>query len=416
MDARFTARMRLITLSSVLVSTAGCELFGPTGAIDPKGKPEAPPPEPKIVQATDPTDTPASQPAGSAHPEIANYLARLDDLASRVGRGNGFSRTTLAAEARDMMEARQAADAQRAERAAPPPRASEPEEKPADASPNIAVTPGTQPANPDTPPVLANVGARPARAPAAIAGADSSVPAPNTGATPSGLPTDLDELLGRWIESNVDESYQSQLDRRILSALRGDYDAARKPLELVSAEQQRTATRFIEALIEFRERPGGDVSGDATALLKRIDALRDELVPLSELTVPRLVVCRKVVGYGLYEPITPPVFPPGQNSDLVLYCEIHNLSNQKQSDSSYLTHFDVKTAVLTMQGSVVHESATPGVRTVWREPRPECFIAPILALPGTLSPGDYVVKVTISDRIGGKVAEGRTTLRVGKNP
>lgn len=414
MDARFTAWTWLTTLSGLLISAAGCELFGPVGSIDPKGKPDAPPADPKIVQATDPADAPASQPAGDTHPEIASYLARLDDVASRVGRGGGFSRTTLAAEARDMLEARQAADAERA--AAPVPRSSEPVEPPASAAPNVTITPESSAASADSPPVLANVGARPARAPAPIAGTDANLPAPNTGATPSGLPTDLDELLGRWIESNVDESYQSQLDRRILSALRGDYEAARKPLELVSAEQQRTATRFVEALIEFRERPGGDVSGDATALLKRIDALRDELVPLSELAVPRLVVCRKVVGFGLYDPITPPVFPAGQSSDLVLYCEIHNLSNQKQADNGYVTHFDVKTAVLTPQGTIVHESATPGVRTVWREPRPECFIAPILTLPGALSIGEYVVKVTISDRIGGKVAEGRTTLRVGKNP
>jgi hypothetical protein len=266
---------------------------------------------------------------------------------------------------------------------------------------------------PAGPPTLANVSVRAVHAPGSLPqrpGVHDA--AANTPALAAGLPADLREFLQRWQAEPGDRSFRDQLDRRLLSLLAGDYERAREPLELVSDEQQRVAAQFLEALIAIREGHGGDPAAEARGVLERLDDLRAALIPISELSVPVVAICRSVAGFGLYDTIEPPEFRAGRYAEFVLYCEIRNLANRKQSDGTYETHFDVRSTILSRAGDVIQESSAPDVRTRWRDSRHDCFIAPLLGLPATLSPGEYVVKITIVDKIGGKVAEKRVTFRV----
>jgi len=170
--------------------------------------------------------------------------------------------------------------------------------------------------------------------------------------------------------------------------------------------------QFIEARIAIREGHGGDPAAEARAVIERLDDLRAALVPVSELSVPVVAICRSVAGFGLYDIIEPAEFRAGRYVEFVLYCEIRNLSSRRESDGTCETHFDVRTVILSRAGDVIQESNAPDIRTRWRQFRHECFIAPVLGLPATLSPGEYVVKLTIVDKIGGKVAEKRATFRL----
>lgn len=271
----------------------------------------------------------------------------------------------------------------------------------------------TETAAPPAPPALVNVSAHARRAPAAIAtGGGVSPASPNTAGKASDVPADLREFVQRLSARGGDQSFREQLDRRMLCALAGDYGAARAPLELVTAEQQEMARQFVEGLIVMRESHGGDPGGEARQVLERMEKLVEALAPVSDLTLPKLEVCRAVKGLGLYDPIDPPHFKAGQYAEFVAYCEVRNLASRKTPDGSFETLFDVRTTILSRSGDKVHESESSGVKTVWREPRRECFIAPLVALPATLPPGEYVAKVTVADKIGAKVAERRVVLRI----
>lgn len=227
------------------------------------------------------------------------------------------------------------------------------------------------------------------------------------------LPADLREFVARWSQQQGQGGgFQSQLDARLLSALAGDYESARKPLDAVADEQQHMARQLVEMLIAIRDGQGGDPGLEASRVLERVSELRKALIPASDLSLPTLTICRSVLGYGLYEPIEPAQFRAGVHNEFVAYCEIQNIASQKQSDGSFQTWLDVKTSVLTRSGDTVQESQSPAVKTNWKTERHECFLAPIISLPPSLPPGDYVVKVTITDKIGGKVAEKRTALRI----
>lgn len=388
----------LVLTLFVFATLSGCQGLTLPWAGNPPPREADPPPErAEVVRST-----PSTQPAEPHEAEIIAFVKRVqgqpvEDLHAQLDR--------------QALEA--PPPAPKSESVAAPisaiPAGTLPEAA-AESEPGDDTGVASQPASP---PVLANVAVRaqhaPGRLPQRPGMRDAAA---NTPARAAGLPADLREFLQRWQAEPGDRSFRDQLDRRLLSLLAGDYEQARRPLELVSDEQQRVAAQFIEAWIAIREGHGGDPAAEARAVLERLDDLRAALIPISELSVPVVAICRSVAGFGLYDTIEPAEFLAGQYSEFVLYCEIRNLANRRQSEGAYETHFDVWTAILSRAGDVIQESRAPDIRTRWRGSRHDCFIAPLFGLPATLSPGEYVVKLTIVDKIGGKVAEKRATFRV----
>jgi hypothetical protein len=76
----------------------------------------------------------------------------------------------------------------------------------------------------------------------------------------------------------------------------------------------------------------------------------------------------------------------------------------------------MRTRVLDSAGKVVLDVRDLDIEDRCRQQRLDFFIPRLVRLPATLSPGEYVVKVTISDKLGEKVAENRATFRVVVRP
>jgi hypothetical protein len=222
----------------------------------------------------------------------------------------------------------------------------------------------------------------------------------------------LEGLVDQWLAQSIDTSFRSQLDRRLLLVLAGKYEDARRPLEMVSNEQQQVAAEFVEALIAIREGHGGDPSGEANRALGRVEALMDALIPLSELRISTLALTRAVRGFGRYEVFDPAQFPAGCESEFIVYCELGNFVSRSADAGRYESLFSMRTAVLNRAGDIILEFDDDHIADECQTRRHDCFIPRLVRLPATLSPGEYVVKVTIIDKIAGKVAERRTTFRI----
>jgi hypothetical protein len=265
----------------------------------------------------------------------------------------------------------------------------------------------------DVAPVLGRVTARAAEPPPQTpAPAGDGAPSVNAPAEAAGQPPSIQELAEQWLAQPTDTSYRAQLDRRVLLVLSGNYEEARRPLELVSTEQQQLATQFVEALIAIREGHGGDPAAEANAILARIEALAESLVPLSDLRISDLALTRAVRGFGRYEALDPPELLTGRENEFVVYCEVQNFLSRPAADGSYESLFSLRTTVLNRAGDVVLELNDEHIADKCRTRRHDCFIPRLVRLPATLSPGEYVVKTTIVDKIGKKVAEKRTTFRI----
>jgi hypothetical protein len=91
---------------------------------------------------------------------------------------------------------------------------------------------------------------------------------------------------------------------------------------------------------------------------------------------------------------------------------VRDFVSEKQDDGLYQTRFDLRTTVLNRAGDTALEYTDADVVDRCRNRRSDCFIPRLIRLPATLSPGEYVVKVSVTDKLGRKVAENRVTIRV----
>jgi hypothetical protein len=274
------------------------------------------------------------------------------------------------------------------------------------AGPLLSAT--TQP-RPTEPPSLAGVVAR-AAPDAPRLSADTAAPQVNAPAYARNAPTSLRAFLEQSLPAE-ESSFRAQLDRRMLWVMAGDYERARAPLSLVTAEQQELATRFVEAWIAVRDWHAGDPSRAAGAAARELDELREALQRLSDLSVPTVKICSAVRSFGQYDELEPARFPAASPVEFVLYCEVRDYVSELRDDM-YTSTFDLTTAILNRVGDTVLEIKDTNIVDRCRNRRHDCFIPRLVRLPATLSPGQYVAKVTLVDKLGQKVAEGRATFQL----
>ena len=225
------------------------------------------------------------------------------------------------------------------------------------------------------------------------------------------MPPALRDFLERRPKLD-DTPYAQQLDERILWALAGDYDQARKPLQLVTADQQTIASRFVDALIALREAQDGDMGAAAASATSQLAALQQALRKTSDLSVTDVRLCSAVRGYGQYDAIDPPRFVAGGAAEFVLYVEISDFASEKRADGLFHTVVDLKTQIVNKAGEAVFELSDPDIADRCRNQRRDFFLPRLVRLPASLAPGSYVAKVTVTDKLGQKVAQARTTFEL----
>lgn len=233
----------------------------------------------------------------------------------------------------------------------------------------------------------------------------------NTSVRAQNTAPSLAEIL-RLASQEQDPSFREQLDQRLLAVLAGEYRQARLPLTLVTAQQQSLAAAFVESLIAIRE---GQVGGDAgTGGREQLGDLQRALHALADLSLPTVKICRAVTGFGQYELMEPARVRAGD--EFVLYCEVRDFVSESRADGFYYTTFDMTTTLLTPTGEKILTVSDQDITDRCRNRRQDCFIPRLLRVPAETAPGNYVVKATLVDKLGQKVAENQTRLEVVARP
>jgi hypothetical protein len=400
MEARSTA---VAVSLSALLTLAGCPMLTAKPAPRPEPPAEKLPLEESVVVVANPTDD-SVQPAADTEPDVGEVkrwiqqIERRDDLYTRV-------------EGRPPEEPFILEQDDTYGRPTRPPAG--PSADPSETVAEQPASPAPQDAAPGEPPGVESVSARAATdGRLHSASADDTAPSVNAPASAANAPITLQEFVEQWLQQPADASLRNQFDRRLLLVLAGEYEQARQPLEMVSSEQQQMVAHFVETLIAIRAAHGGNPGEEANRVLTQLEQLQDSLIPLSELSIPKLALTRAVRGYGRYEAFDPAHFPAGRENELVVYCEVANFVSRPTDAGRHESQFAMRTTVLNRSGDVVLELNDEHITDECRARRHDCFIPRLIRLPATLSPGEYVVKVTVIDRIGEKVAESRTTFRI----
>ncbi|MBU0638508.1 MAG: hypothetical protein KKB50_06550 [Planctomycetes bacterium] len=417
------AKVILAVLGACALVVSGCEV--PASGPETRNEQRAPvqPQEPPLVVDDHPqlargaTEDPVEQ-------RVLEWVERIDDPGRRLGRtaqpGPGPDNPDP-----DYVAARHPASiSQDVPLSANPPARIPPSDQPEDVGTpaqatteetrdTVAELPPTEEPAVISPPTLTGVSVR-GEATVDLAAPTAQGPGSgvNSPASAANAPLSLRQFLSQWRCEAHEGSFQEQLDARILHLVAGDYERAREPLALVSHEQQEMATRLIEALIAIRETHLGDLGRGAPAVLREVEQLMGQLRHFSDLSIPTIAICREVRGFGQYEPIDPPRFLAGMPGEFVVYCEVRDFAAEQANDGLYYTRFDMRTTLLTAAGDTVLEIKDTDIIDRCRNRRQDCFIPRLVRLPASLSPGEYVVKITLVDKVGEKVAESRAALRV----
>jgi len=425
-DRRFAAAWALALL---LTATTGCltdPYLGPQS--QPTRREEPDPARRQVEVVHTPASQPAVEPSDPIEADVSRYIARVEN--ARTLRPPPVP--TLAADAlaeplwvlsgSPPSETAQPAvrppptvPADRPVSAAPPAAAQEASSNMAPApDPTSDPSPAPPPPAPPPAPTLTTLTARSEPPGGLPPSRESDAPAVNAPAAARVGLTSLREYLERSPQPD-DAPFRDQLDRRVLWAIAGDYEQARAPLRLVTAEQQQLAARFVETWIALREAHEGDLAAAATAARGPLAELEESLRRLADLSIPALKICSVVRGFGQYDEISPPRLPAG-GAEFVLYCEIRDFVSELRGDGLYLTTFDLTTTIFNRAGDIVLELRDTDIVDRSRNRRQDCFIPRLVRLPASLPPGRYVAKVTVADKLGKKVAENSAAFELTARP
>lgn len=366
---------------------------------------------------------PAVQPSPNGSPRpVSSEPAPADPSDLAAGRAAELLAQQTAAYAEDM----KAALAARQPRPHAPPAAGDPAAAAADA----AATQGAEVNQPDPqiaggPTAAASPTPRPAAADSQSAGDEPSIetqrdlvvpsesPRQATGpaaTAPAGDPDPLERVAQGAKDRPGDIA--SQLDHYLVEFVRAGRTPSPTEMASLPAEDREILAALLDCLANFRD---GLRREDNMLLSNKIQPLIElgqRLRTRAELTIPTVALCKRVRGFGVYDPVEPE-FAAGREHPLIVYCEVQNFASQINANRHWETKLKSEVVLYTEGGLPVWQNPPPQpVTDVSRNRRNDFFVVERIRLPGNLTIGRYVMKVSIFDQHVHRIAEASLPVRI----
>jgi len=222
------------------------------------------------------------------------------------------------------------------------------------------------------------------------------------------------------LEQRVTEdpnNLEEQFRLRLLYLVQGQDESALAPIDGTDADVQAVIRAHIQTLMIARSSAGRDPAEWANRQLDAIESLRDLVRAEADLAVKTVELCTAIEGFGRYEPFEPPHFPAGRKNLVLVYIEVENFRSEKTDSGLYRTLLSVRQSLLDRAGQEIWTARDDNIEDLARQRRSDFYltIGP-LAIPRTLSPGEYVLKVEVEDVLAGKINSGSVHFRMEAHP
>ncbi|MCG3179926.1 MAG: hypothetical protein BIFFINMI_02276 [Phycisphaerae bacterium] len=202
----------------------------------------------------------------------------------------------------------------------------------------------------------------------------------------------------------------SQLKLRLLYVASGRTADARAAWSGGTADQQKLLRDWVEASIVLAHSDPSDADGQGEKALAAIERLREQLADQAPLKVTAVRLVSRVDGFGVVTPFADDVFRPGQW--VIVYSELENFSSQVTKDGQFETHLSLRVEVLAADGRSFLAQTDDDVVDRSLNRRRDFFIARRVRLPANLAAGQYVVRVSVTDKPANKVGESIARFQV----
>jgi hypothetical protein len=118
------------------------------------------------------------------------------------------------------------------------------------------------------------------------------------------------------------------------------------------------------------------------------------------LEIVELQFCRRVLGFGDFEPVADHTFTVGQS--IVLYCDMAGLRYERAGDR-FRSRIESRVEVMPAQGDSILWGLTLGAaEDTCQRPRRDYYVNYRLNLPTSLASGDYRLRLSQKDTISGQ--------------
>jgi len=235
-----------------------------------------------------------------------------------------------------------------------------------------------------------------------------------TGNTGTGTTTELSQLLANAFAANSEGTMDPMRVWFIYASLAVSNPDIKLPEgwsnDLVPAERDRVLAAhagFAALGKSFRD---GATNVDTSTRQALIAALTGE----PALTIPRVDLCSKVVGYGDYSPIGRRNFLQGSNNRVIVYSELDGFRSNLEN-GKWTTRLATRVSIIASNGNSSAWSRTPE----WTEVvdtadnrRNEFFLGEIIPINANLAMGNYFVRVEVKDLTTGATTSSIVPFKV----
>ena len=173
--------------------------------------------------------------------------------------------------------------------------------------------PATRPTTPARPPADAE--------PADAEPAGAKAPA----RAPAAASNDLLQKLSARIKADPRDA-ASHLNYQLLQFLLDEQVPELSSIAPLPAEDRELLMTLLDGLTNFRNGLRAETNALQAKKVAPLLELADRLRSQGDLSISTAALCRSVQRFGVYEPMEPPRFVAGKDSEAILYCEVANFS------------------------------------------------------------------------------------------
>ncbi len=258
--------------------------------------------------------------------------------------------------------------------------------------PDTMIEPGRRP-DPPAVPTIAAIEPEPAPTPP-----DLTIEAP-------AAPASRGEVFARLRDTIARENapaIRKALDAATISVLdpAGGFD--RQVLDPLGYEQRDVVERYLQAVaMMYSEVARGESQFDRQA----IDLRLDELFGHQPIRIREVELCRRVSGYGVYEPFESHTFLAGREQKAIVYVELDHYQSLEK-ESGFEVRLRQEVAIYNeSDGLLVWRNEPVEISDDSRNRRRDFFVVQLVTMPARMTVGKFRLKVSITDLHGGSVDE-----------
>ena len=204
----------------------------------------------------------------------------------------------------------------------------------------------------------------------------------------------------------------ANLDYQMLLFLRDEAVPQLPSLTSLPNEDRELVSAVMDGMSNFRSTLRSDNNMLYSRKIRPLTDLADRLKQQAELSIPTLVLCKRVDGFGRYEPIDPPRFPAQKDAEAIIYCELENFASHENDTKQWQTDVTQEAILYTEDGMQVWQDKTQKIQDLSRNRRHDFFLRTMVKFPNTLIVGRYMLKVTIVDVQANHVAEASLPIQI----